>query len=70
MQKFSTNEEIVSKVIRFPKSLNDRLEELKNKHRCSFQMEVINGLNKYLDVLDEEAHMNAQHTGLSDVELA
>lgn len=62
MKKFSTTEPTVNKVIRFPKSLNDKLDDLKSKHRCSFQQEVITGLERYVEVLEEEKHYDQLHT--------
>lgn len=60
MQKFSTNEETINKVVRFPKSLNDEIEEEKNRNRSSFQLEVINLLNEAIAARNERRHYDLQ----------
>lgn len=60
MQKFSTKEETINKVIRFPKSLNDQIEDEKNRNRSSFQLEVINLLEEALALRDEKRHYDLQ----------
>jgi hypothetical protein len=60
MERFSTDEKITSYNLRLPKSLYDKLMDLRNKHRVSLHKEIIEGLQAHVRAQEEQAYYD-QH---------
>lgn len=59
MERFQSTERIVNLQLRLPESLHKELERLKNKHRCSLQKEIIDGLIEYVAMVHEREYYDS-----------
>jgi hypothetical protein len=63
MERFTTNEKIVSYNLRLPQSLYNKLMELRNKHRTSLHKEMMDGLEFYCRSQEEQAYYDTHGAG-------